>query len=440
MFQQLEALGEAIPIKPQISSIFNIISRRRNQMKKNNFCYIFTLVLLLFVPPHVGAQKKPKAATLLIDNQHIATTRIELKQENTSLRKAFLQLIDEADKMFLEGPFSVTAKTKLPPSGNKHDYASYSRYWWPDPNKIDGLPYLRRDGETYPGSQSLEASDRQRIGALAENTETLGLAYYLSGEEKYAQKVAQLLRVWFLNTATRMNPNLNHAQCRPGHNTGSKSGVLDGRLLIKAFEASLLIGDASALSEEEKQGLRNWAEAYLEWLTKSELALQEAASKNNHGSYYDVQLLYFALFTGKRDLAQKVAQNFYQNRVLKQIQADGSMPEEIARTRSLFYSVFNLHALFFFAHLAEKAGVDIWKANVATSRLKAGLDFLVPYINPELTWPYPTIKEVNRMELFQLLLLADRVYPNENYLDYATHLPEEKRTVDRTQLAFPLMR
>ena len=162
--------------------------------------------------------------------------------------------------------------------------------------------------------------------------------------------------------------------------------------------------------------------------------------KNNHGSYYDVQLLYFALFTGKRDLAQKVAQNFYQNRVLKQIQDDGSMPEEIARTRPLFYSVFNLHALFLFAHLAEKAGVDIWKANVATSRLKAGLEFLVPYINPELTWPYPTIKEVNRMELFQLLLLADRVYPNENYLDYATRLPEEKRTVDRSQLAFPLMR
>ena len=409
-------------------------------MKKNNLRCIFTLVLLNFLPPHIWAQKKAKVATILIDNQHIATTRIELKQENSSLRKAFLQLIDEADKMLLEGPFSVTAKTKLPPSGNKHDYASYSRYWWPDPNKANGLPYLRRDGETYPGSQSLEASDRQRIGALAENSETLGLAYYLSGEEKYAQKVAQLLRVWFLNTATRMNPNLNHAQCRPGHNTGSKSGVLDGRLLIKAFEALLLIRDAYVLSEEEEQGLRNWAKAYLGWLTESELALQEAASKNNHGSYYDVQVLYFALFTGKRDLAQKVAQYFYQNRVLKQIQADGSMPEEIARTRPLFYSIFNLHALFLFAHLAEKVGVDIWKANDDSSRLKVGLDFLAPYINPDLTWPYHTTKEVNRMELFQLLLLGDSVYPNENYLDYATYLPEEKRNVDRAKLSYPLIR
>lgn len=409
-------------------------------MKKNNCISIFTLVLLLYVHSYVWAQKKAKVTTLLIDNQHIATTRIELKQENTSLLKAYLQIIEEADKMLLEGPFSVTAKTKLPPSKNKHDYASYSRYWWPDPNKSDGLPYLRRDGKTYPESQSLEASDRQRIGALAENSETLGLAYYLSGEEKYAHKVAQLLRVWFLNTATRMNPNLNHAQCRPGHNKGSKSGVLDGRLLIKAFEASLLIGDASALSVEEKQELRNWAEAYLEWLTKSELALQEAASKNNHGSYYDVQLLYFALFTGKKDLAHKVAQNFYQNRVLKQIQADGSMPEEIARTRPLFYSIFNLHALFLFAHLAEETGVDIWKAKDASSRLKAGLDFLVPYTNPELTWPYPTIKKVNRMEFLQLLLLADRIYPNENYLNYATHLPKEKLNVDRAKLAFPLMR
>ena len=56
---------------------------------------------------------------------------------------------------FTKGCF--TAKL-FPPSGNKNNYASYSRYWWPDPAKADGLPYIRRDGETYPGSQSLTAS------------------------------------------------------------------------------------------------------------------------------------------------------------------------------------------------------------------------------------------------------------------------------------------
>lgn len=409
-------------------------------MKKSRFPQLISLMLLSLFIHEATAQNSIPIAPLLLDSGTLATTKSQLEQEEPRLQKAYAQLILAADKALLEGPFSVTDKTQLPPSGNKNDYASYSRYWWPDPTKADGFPYIRRDGETYPGSQSLDASDRQRIGTLGENTEALGLAYYFTGKEKYAQKVAQLLRVWFLDKTTRMNPNLNHAQCRPGHNTGSKSGVLDGRIMIKALEASLLIEGSKALSKEEKQGLKRWAEAYFEWLTSSELALQEAASKNNHGSYYDVQALYFALYAGKKAQAIQIAQNFYTKRILKQIQADGSMPEEMARTRPLFYSIYNLNALFLIAHLAEKVGEDLWKTNDPSSRLRTALDYLVPYTNPDKSWPHPTLRTTNRMDLFQILQLADRVYPTGNYLDYSKQLPQEDLEAERSLLAYPLMR
>ena len=136
-----------------------------------------------------------------------------------------------------------------------------------------------------------------------------------------------------------MNPNLNNAQCRPGHNTGSKSGVLDGRIMIRALEASLLIEGSKALSKEEKQGLKGWAEAYFEWLTSSELALQEAASKNNHGSYYDLQALYFALYAGKKEQAVQIAQNFYTKRILKQIQKMVQCPKKWLG-QDLYFTVF----------------------------------------------------------------------------------------------------
>ena len=409
-------------------------------MKKSRFPLLFSLILVGLVLQKGTAQKNIPIAPLLLDSESLATTKSQLEQGETRLQKAYGQLILAAEKALLEGPFSVTDKSQLPPSGNKNDYASYSRYWWPDPNKVNGLPYIRRDGETYPGSQSLDASDRQRIGALGENTEALGLAYYFTGEKKYAQKVAQLLRVWFLDKATRMNPNLNHAQCRLGHNTGSKSGVLDGRIMIKALEASLLIEGSKALSNEEKQELKQWAEAYFEWLTTSELALQEAASKNNHGSYYDVQALYFALYAGKKEQAVQIAQNCYSKRILKQIQTDGSMPEEMARTRPLFYSIYNLNALFLVAHLAEKVAVDIWKTNDPSSRLRTALDYLAPYSNPDKSWPQPTLRATNRMDLFQILQLADRIYPTGNYLDFARHLPQEDLEIERSFLAYPLMR
>ena len=190
----------------------------------------FSLIalLILFITGRISAQNIDHTPTLLIDSERLAITKVQLEKGDPSLQAAFNQLMIDADKALRKGPFSVTDKTQLPPSGNKNDYASYSRYWWPDPAKADGLPYIRRDGETYPGSQSLTTSDRRRIGAFGENTEALGLAYYFTGKVKYATKVAQLLRVWFLNKATRMNPNLNHAPCCPCASTRTIHGRQSG--------------------------------------------------------------------------------------------------------------------------------------------------------------------------------------------------------------------
>lgn len=112
----------------------------------------------------------------------------------------------------------------------------------------------------------------------------------------------------------------------------------------------------------------------------------------------------------------------------------------MARTRPSFYSIYNLNALFLVAHLAEKVAVDIWKKNISSSRLRTALDYLAPYSNPDKSWSHPTLRATNRMDLFQILQLADRVYPTGNYLDFARQLPQEDLEVERSLLAYPLMR
>ncbi len=398
---------------------------------------IATLILLMNATCNVDEEL---ATTILMDAEYLAETKMRIKKNDPKLKFAFDQLIEEADRALQEVPYAVTDKEKLPPSGDQHDYASYSRYWWPDPNQPDGLPYIRRDGETYPGSQSPKESDRPRIGNFGINTETLGLAYYLTQEQKYAKKAAELLRVWFIDEATRMNPNLNHAQCRPGHNNGYKSGVLDGRLMIPALEGSLLIAGSTALIDTEYKSLKLWVKAYFTWLTTNEMALQEAKSTNNHGSYYDAQAIYFALYAGNRKAAKQIAQQFTQNRIFSQIEADGSMPKEIARTRPLFYSIYNLQALFFVAHLSEQVEVDVWKANDPNSSIRAALDYLAPYTDPKTQWQQPTIGEADRMEMFPILQMAHRIYLDGNYLTLTGHLPLAQRQIHRANLAFPLMR
>ena len=408
-------------------------------MKKNLQAILLFAILMSYACKNIELDNQ-HAETILMDIDYLASTKILIENNDPKLRFAFDQLIEEAEAALEEGPFSVTDKKKLPPSEDKHDYASYSRYWWPNPNQTDGLPYIRRDGETNPNSQSLKYSDRQRIGALGLNTETLGLAYYLTGEEKYAKKAAELLRVWFLDEETSMNPNVNHAQIRPGHNEGTKSGVLDGRLMIRALEGSILISGSSALSVTEQERLKDWAAAYFEWLSTSELALEEAASKNNHGSFYDVQAMYFALYSGNLEAATQIAQKFIQHRLYSQIKPDGSMPEEMARTRPLFYSIYNLHAMFLVAHLAKKVDVDVWKVDEEDSRLRAGLDYLVPYTDPNKPWPHSTIGETDRMKLFIILQMADRAYPDQNYLKKADVLSFDRRKIQRSNIVFPVIR
>jgi len=399
----------------------------------------FSTIAFLMVFLSLGeafAQDAPQ--TILMDGEILTATIDRIASSDERLRPALDSLVEKAGEMLNEGPYSVTDKQQLAPSGDKHDYASYARYWWPDPDKADGLPYIRRDGETNPASQNLNKSDRQRIEAIGIHTETLGLAYYLTGEEKYATKAAELLRVWFLNPETRMNPNLNFAQGKPGHEVGNKSGVLDGRMMTRALEGSLLIANSSAMSDAEREGLKAWAGEYFKWLTTEKIALEEAAALNNHGTFYDAQAMYFALYAGNREGAEKIAKQALKKRILSQIKPDGSMPEELARTRPLFYSNYNLHAMFVVAHLAEKVDVDIW--NAEGGRLRAGLDFIVPYTDPDKRWPHPTVKANDPMKMFSILLMAARKYPDGNYLKKLELLPKGKREIRRENLAFPLMR
>lgn len=376
--------------------------------------------------------------TILMDGKRLAEIKTRIEKGDPELKPALDALLETADAALQQGPYSVTDKEVVAPSGDKHDYASYSRYWWPDPEKPDGLPYIRRDGETNPDSQSLKASDRQRIEVIGTHNEALGLAYYFTGEQKYAQKSAELLRVWFLDPATRMNPNLNHAQCRRGHNTGTKSGVLDGRMMVRGLEGSLLLAGSSALTDAELQGIKDWVGEYLKWLQSGKLALEEAAATNNHGSFYDAQTIYFALYCGNKKVAAQLAKQAIEKRILAQIKPDGSMPEELARTRPNFYSNYNLHALFVLAHLAEKVDVNIW--NAGEGRLRAALDYLAPYADPSKPWPHDSIKINDRMNLFPILKMADKAYPDGNYLQKVETLPLRERQIRRENLAFPLMR
>src|SRR3954466_8657276 len=116
----------------------------------------------------------------------------------TAARQALMQA---ADRALEQKPVSVMDKKKVPPSGDKHDYLSQAPYWWPDPTKPDGKPYIRRDGRENP--ERNVGSDHPAWIQTSAAIETLALAYYFDRKPAYAEHAALLVRVWFLDPATR---------------------------------------------------------------------------------------------------------------------------------------------------------------------------------------------------------------------------------------------
>ncbi|MBV9074681.1 MAG: alginate lyase family protein [Acidobacteria bacterium] len=377
-------------------------------------------------PPSGGSQAPPH--TLLLDGKVLAHERdvalAHPDQPDDIVRAARAA----ADKAMKEGPFSVTQKSVTPPSGDKHDYMSQAPYFWPNPGTPDHLPYIRRDGERNPEISRI--SDHEQISKMSSVVRALALGYYLTGNAQYAKRAALLLRTWFLDPATRMNPNLEYAQGIPGVNTGRGIGIIESRFLMSAVDGVELLEDSKNWSRADTANLQKWFSEFLNWLQNSTHGKDESASRNNHGSFYDCQVVDFALFVGKRDLAAEIAKNAKQKRIALQIEPDGEQPLELARTKSFSYSAFNLEALTELATLSQHLDVDLWHFQTNDGRsIRRVLDYLLPYALGEKQWTRKQIEPIKGGDLAIPLLEAGAAYKNEEYIADAKRLSSQSKDV-----------
>jgi hypothetical protein len=328
----------------------------------------------------------------------------KVDSKDADILPAYKQLLKDADKALDYQLHSVMEKKNNPPSGNKHDYMSLAPYFWPDPSKPDGLPYIRKDGQTNP--EVHDYLDKEYMPKLCENAYTLALAYYFSGEEKYAAQATKLLRVWFLDTATRMNPNLEYGQAIKGVNTGRGTGLIDTRHFIKVVDAIGMLKASKNWTTKDQQGMQQWFAAFLNWMQTSSNGLDELDAPNNHGIWYDAQRMSFAIFVDSTALAKKIVANAI-TRLDKQMDEMGSLPREMERTIALHYSVFALQAFFYVAQMAETIGVNVWQQTTPSGKsLKKAFDFQKPFISNEKPWTGQQIKPYEWEESYPLLLTA----------------------------------
>lgn len=356
-----------------------------------------------------------------------ANNVVELKNKVRENDKTVVPLLDrlkkKADALLNMKPVSVMDKEFTPASGSKHDYMSQAPYFWYDSSKPKGLPYMRKDGQRNPEINKI--TDHSLLDDLEKATQTLSLAYYLTRDEKYAFKASSLLKYWFFDEATKMNPNLDYAQAIPGVNNGRGIGIIESRFLTGIADAAGLLAGSASWKAADTKALQQWYSQFLNWLLTSKNGNDEHKAKNNHGTWYLVQAIDFALFTGDKTKAAQLAEES-KRKLDNQITAEGKQPLELERTNGLGYSTFNLSAWFQLAELAEKAGVDLWNyKNANGASLRTALDWLTPYALGEKKWDYQQIGSYNKNDFYPLLMQGFDKYKNNDYLKKAISINDK---------------
>lgn len=378
-----------------------------------------SFLLLFFFFLCVSAQdqketvsKYPK--TLVLEGAILQKNYDLIAAKDIQKTAALKSLLKKADQVLEEAKlYSVMNKKQVPPSGDKHDYMSTGPYWWPDPTKPDGLPYIKKDGIRNPTYYDI--SDSQEIDRMKEDLEKLALAYYFTKEDKYAKFASKLIQTWFLDAATRQNPHLNFGQAIPGRNTGRGIGIIETRELFRVIDAAILLQGSESWSKQDHLELQKWFSDYLTWLVESPIGKDEADEHNNHGTHYSVQVIDYALFTDHPEIASAEIEIF-KNRMESQLQPDGSQPLELSRTKSWNYVSMNLDGYFIAAQLAESSKVNLWQQQISEGKnIKKCVDWLLPYLKNEKKWDYEQIQKMEYQETIRILKIASKKYANPEY-------------------------
>ena len=295
------------------------------------------------------------------------------------------RVVNAADRYLKEPPETIVSAPAARSAGGLHDYFSEADYFWPDPKNPNG-PYINRDGESDPANFN---THRLLLIRLSIHAPALAAAWLLTKRRDFAAHAVAHLRAWFLESATRMNPNLQYAQAVHGVSTGRSWGIIDTLHLVEVAQAAIVLHNDGALADSDWQGVKSWFAEYLNWMQTSDPGRKERDAQNNHGSCWLLQATEFALLTGDESFVGESRERFKNAIIPTQVAPNGSFPLELTRTKPYVYSLFNLDALGILAHVLSKDSDNLWNFTLPDGRGLANcFRFMAPFIANKQSWPY----------------------------------------------------
>jgi hypothetical protein len=273
----------------------------------------------------------------------------------------------------------------------------------------------------------------------------LSSAYKLTGDKKYMRHAIVHCRAWFMDTATRMNPNLLFAQAIKGRHTGRGIGIIDTIQFMEVVQGLMAMPGVELYDKEAIAGIKSWFEQYLQWLTTHQYGKDEMNAVNNHGTCWVMQVACFAKFTGNQKIID-FCRDRYKNVLLpNQMAADGSFPQELRRTKPYGYSIFNLDAMSTICQILSDDKDNLWTYTTSDGRsLKKGIEFMYPYLADKSKWPFK--KDVMYWDEWPVaqpaLAFGAIAYSNKDWLNTwkrLEHSPTVEEVIRNLPVRYPLI-
>ena len=391
---------------------------------------LIPVCLFLFAPPANGPE--------LVEQR---PTNNAISYYKEAMRVLRAQALEEANKALLLAPITVTDSTCSRSAGGKHDFYSEADYWWPNPQSVDS-PYIQRDGMSNPANFTAHRHAMIRfsriVGALA-------TAYKITGDEKYVQVALKHCRAWFVDTDTRMNPNLQFAQAIKGRATGRGIGIIDTIQLMEVVQGLATMQEAKNMDRQLLEAVKAWFAQYLQWLTTHQYGKDEMNAANNHGTCWAMQTAIFARFTGNIQLMDFCRNRFKTVFLPNQEAPDGSFPQELRRTKPYGYSIFNMDAMTMLCQTLSTKEDNLWEYQTPDGKsIKKAIAYLYPYIADKNKWHFAhDVMFWNEWPVAQpFLLFGAEAFQQQEWFNTwkgLNHAPENEEVIRNLPVRHPLI-
>lgn len=384
-----------------------------------------------------GTQTETRSQLIFLNEERLEKVKALIDKKDQYFTEPYELLIAEANEELSKPANPVTNKTQVPPSGDKHDYMSIAPYRWPNPETEDGVPWIVKDGEINPMTRG-ENTDKVRLSGMFGALSKLSMAYYFSGDDKYANKAKSIIKIWFIEDATKVNPHIKFGQGIPGEIVGRRAGIIEWRSISTVINTIQLLQSNGLWSESEMTVLNAWLTDYYTWLKTSQLGIDNDNGLQNHSTCYDYQMVGLARYLGYESDAISRLEAAKVNRIETQITPEGKQPREIGRTKSIHYCSMNLRVMTFVAEMGMPLGVDLWNYTSTDGRsMKKAFEFLKPFAEGKEEWTYKQItnggvEKAIEEELKPLFSIASTIY-GEALIDQSAMVHQNLSYLDKLQ-------